>query len=410
MTAGATGLLWLLAARAAFLPAAVDLSEPVAVLAAAGPATTEAELAAALDALRTQGPVARAAGPALAALLSERSALYQERGPREVARLRFSLLATLAEIGPPPEALPAILAELVHGHRPAVRAAAARAAGALGATAAVPYLVQVLEPATHDDVVSLGPAQEPTGVRIEAVRALARIGPAAREAAATLEAIGAAPPGSFYARVTGLQDEARRALEAIAAATAQEGPDHCEKREPALASHWKSPAERRAHPLAGLTASDHDGLELPLSRLAGQPLALTFFYTRCDNPNKCPLTMARLAGLQSALRKAGLADRVRLAGVTLDPELDSPGELRRFGEGLGMRPGPQAMLLNVPRANLDRLLADLHAAVSYGAGRVSVHGIQLFLLDRDGRYVRDYHDVVWDQAAVIADLRRLAAE
>jgi protein SCO1/2 len=159
-----------------------------------------------------------------------------------------------------------------------------------------------------------------------------------------------------------------------------------------------------------LTAVDQEGRALPLVRLEGQPLALAFFYTRCDNPDKCPLTVARLAGLQSALGRAGLADRVRLAAVTLDPELDSPGEVKRFSESLGLRPGPQAMLLRVDRADLDRLLADLQVAVSYGADRVSVHGIQLYLFDRRGRYVRDYRSVVWDQAAVLADLERLAGE
>jgi cytochrome oxidase Cu insertion factor (SCO1/SenC/PrrC family) len=48
--------------------------------------------------------------------------------------------------------------------------------------------------------------------------------------------------------------------------------------------------------------------------------------------------------------------------------------------------------------------------VSFGAGQINAHAIQLFLFDRKGRYVRHYHSVVWDEAAVVADLRRLAAE
>lgn len=401
-------------------PAAAAVPSAVAadVLAASGPNTAEADLAAALETLRAQRPVAREAGPVLVALLSERSTLYQGRGSREVARLRAFLLSTLSEIGPPPEALPVILAELAHGHQPALRAAAARAAGALGpeGAAAVPFLVRVLEPATHDDQVSLEtyfpgePPRDPTGARIEAVRALARIGPAAREAVPALAEIAAAPPGSFYARVSGLQEEVRRALALISAAPAAGAPCHHGHHEAGVVSAWQSPGARRASPLTSLTARDQEGRSLPLGHLEGQPLALAFFYTRCDNPDKCPLTVARLSSLQSALGKAGLADRVRLAAVTLDPELDTPGELKRFGEVLGMRQGHQAMLLQMARADLDRLLNDLQVAVSYGADRVSVHGVQLYLFDRRGRYVRDYHSVAWDEAEVVADLGRLAGE
>src|SRR5687768_12147893 len=61
-----------------------------------------------LDGLRALRASAALAGPALCNLLPEAAPLYLGRGPNEAARLRGYVLATLADVGPPPDALPAL--------------------------------------------------------------------------------------------------------------------------------------------------------------------------------------------------------------------------------------------------------------------------------------------------------------
>ncbi|HSL81986.1 MAG TPA: SCO family protein, partial [Thermoanaerobaculia bacterium] len=351
---------------------------PEGILAFADGATSEAELTAALRALADRGRGGAGAGPALVALLAENADLYRGRGPREAIRLRACLLATLADVGPPPEALPKVLADLAHGHWPLLQAAAARAAGALGAggTPAVPYLVDVLQPDTKDDRVPArlcGEEGSPgrTTARLEAVRALARIGPAARSAVPMLEAIVGGGGDGYFSGMDDLRAAAEDALRVLRRPGPEDAHDqhhdhHCGHAgtadETLLASPWLAPEERGPGPLdPGLEATDQDGLRRSLASLKGQPLALTFFYARCDNPDKCPVTVARLAGLQRALDEAGLGAKVRLAAITLDPELDTPWEMKRFGESLGVRYGSQAVFLNLARPDLEAFLRRIEA-------------------------------------------------
>jgi protein SCO1/2 len=351
-----------------------------------------------LDLLRARGADARAEAPALAAMLREQSVLYQGRGPNETARLRGYFFATLADIGPPPEALPFIVAELAHGHRVALLAAAARAAGATGpsARAALPHLLRIVSASFHDDQVCLDrynaspPFADSTTARLEAVRALGRIG--ARDALPALRELAAS--ASIPAA---LKHEAQRAMWII------ERPD----RVPSAAAGsdfvtpWLAPSRRFTSPLADFTS---------IAELDGKPLALTFAYTRCDNPNKCPVTIASMARLQRALRAAHLEARVRLLVITLDPRHDDAVRLATMGKLQGLLLGENALMLRPSADELKRLERTLDVPVGHGAGQVNGHGIALYLFDRHGRYVRRYHSVVWNNANVLSDLRKLSTE
>jgi protein SCO1 len=360
--------------------------------------TDERVVARELDLLRARGVEARAEAPALAALLREQSALYRGRGPNETARLRGYFFATLADIGPPPEALPFIMAELAHGHRAALLAAAARAAGAAGPSArpALPHLLRILSPSFHDDQVCLTrynaspPFADSTTARLEAVRALGRIG--ARDALPALRELSA----STTVAAT-LKHEAQRAVWII------ERPDRAPSAAAAsdFVTPWLAPSRRFTSPLADFAFA---------AELSGKPLALTFAYTRCDNPNKCPVTIASMARLQRALRAAHLEPRVRLVVITLDPHHDDAVRLAAMGKLQGLLLGENALMLRPSADELERLEQTLDVPVGHGAGQINGHGIALYLFDRHGRYVRRYHSVVWKDANVLSDLRKLSTE
>jgi len=361
--------LLVLAALPLLLGAAPSAASLAAALARCDGATGDRQVAGYLEALGRMGPAAApAAVPVILRQLSERSPLWRDRDKTQVVRLRGFLLATLARLGPPEEALAPILAELSGARHPYSLAAAARAAGALGppAAAAVPDLQRPLDPGFHDEPMSLErydpdfPPEERTTARLEAVRALDRIGPV----------------------------EAR----------------------PTEATPWLAPERRPEIPSLDLPAVDQDGRAVNLKALADRPMALSFFYARCDNPNRCSLVTSTLARLESELDAAALGGRVRVVLATFEPEADTPAVLRRYGLDRGFRFGEGARILRPDPAREQRLLDALQSPVNFSAGWVNVHGIALHLFDRRGRYVRTYHTVLWDNAAVLADLRRLAEE
>jgi protein SCO1 len=172
---------------------------------------------------------------------------------------------------------------------------------------------------------------------------------------------------------------------------------------------WLSP-DRRPSPVSGFTFEDQNGKKLSFNDLHGAPVALSFIYTRCENQRKCPLVAQTLAELDTLLEHEALAPRPRVALITYDPEYDTPAQLRKFAQLNGMKSTSQAVLLRPEQQAKDRLFKDLSVRVNYNERGVNLHGIQLILLDKQGRYVRTYHTLLWDNAQVAKDLVRLAAE
>jgi protein SCO1/2 len=102
---------------------------------------------------------------------------------------------------------------------------------------------------------------------------------------------------------------------------------------------------------------------------------------------------------------------VRLVLVTYDPVYDTPERLREYASGHGLRFTGDTLLLRPDPAQVDDLFRELRVAVNYDATRtVNIHGLQLILIDGQGRYVRSYHTLIWENAQVLEDLKNLVAE
>jgi hypothetical protein len=155
--------------------------------------------------------------------------LYAGRDRHEVTRLRALALLAVCRLGAARQAWPVALDHLANGGSPLEFAAGARAASALGplAAEAAPLLIRPFAPHFADDLFDLehyDPAAYPAGAGAttavrEALRALARIGPAARPAASVAvrrwleatERLRPAPGSLSRAQA----DEARTTLRAI---------------------------------------------------------------------------------------------------------------------------------------------------------------------------------------------------
>jgi hypothetical protein len=159
-----------------------------------GAATPAAEVGALLDALRCLAPLpALAEVRSLERLLPMQSPLYADRDKPEAVRLRVFVMLTLAALGRKQVALPASLDYLANSHSVEEFSAGARGAGMLGAEArsTTPYLLRPFAPHYHDWAVSLDRfagwgVEEATSARLEAARALRRLGPVGPEVLETL--------------------------------------------------------------------------------------------------------------------------------------------------------------------------------------------------------------------------------
>ena len=107
--------------------------------------------------------------------------------------------------------------------------------------------------------------------------------------------------------------------------------------------------------------------------------------------------------------KPKLAINSRCA-VTYDPDYDSPAVLTKFGTTHGLRFERNTLMLQPDSKQKDKLFKALNVGVNYNGQSVNLHSIQLMLFDSQGRYVRTYHSIMWNNQQVIEDLKRLLAE
>ena len=306
------------------------------------------------------------------ALLPEDVPLYAGRTSAEVTRLRGYLLAAFADTGLPEPALPYVLEALESGHMPYEVAGAAIALRGLGGpgAGAVPYLL----------------------------RAVRNLGGA--DATVSFESYDPRWP---YARPTTALTEIRRTLAALGADAAA-GPGHCCHDMAAM-----EPLEAHAAGALDVELEDQDGRPETFDGFfGGRPAVIAFFYTRCDNPYKCSLTVARLAQVQALVRERGLSGAIRLAAITYDPEFDLPKRLRRYGIDRGMTFGDDARFFRTT-SGFDELRRRFRLGVNYGASTVNRHQIEVYVLDAEGGLAGSFTRFQWDPAAVLEAAEGLRA-
>lgn len=172
---------------------------------------------------------------------------------------------------------------------------------------------------------------------------------------------------------------------------------------------WKEPQARAAIKFSHIVTR-HDGTKINTLDLAGQPLAVTFAYTRCTNPNKCARVAQSMAQLARLVSEAGLDQRVKLIVISYDPERDTPQDLVDYSKKHSFPLSEKSLFLR-PEVDPSRtLFRDLGVAASFDSTGVSMHGIQLLLIDKHCRLARSYQTTIWNNAQVVEDLKKLVAE
>ncbi|MDA8020752.1 MAG: hypothetical protein MPN21_25215 [Thermoanaerobaculia bacterium] len=173
--------------------AAPALRSLIAALEGSGGDTDFMEVGAYLEAIRAmKGAAAAAADPLMK--VYDSGDLFRGRPQTHTSLMRAYFWVVLTDLGVPKEMLGRIDAALQE-QTPHVFAAAARAAGTLGANAesSVPFLMLALQPDYEEHLVDLdrfgGTFGWNTSPRLEAVRALAKIGPTAEDAIPLLQAL-----------------------------------------------------------------------------------------------------------------------------------------------------------------------------------------------------------------------------
>jgi protein SCO1/2 len=374
---------------------------------AAANVQSEAQFAALVD--------ATAADPArserLADLLREDHPSYGQRGTATIVRMRGWVLLAIARTGVSDAALIFVLEELDTATDPYLVAAAAHALRSYSRPnpALAPFVLRALTNIRYRD--------EPVSFEAYGEYAVSSTGTSpVRELLATLTWLGAHAGGvlcelePLRAQGSGLSRtlriELERTIHAIGSAgQADESATHaCCGPSPDSVSNmssWAPSARRGSASVESIALQDHHGETIAFKEFFnGQPSIAVFFYTRCDNPMKCSLTITKLARVQKLLEAQGFANRIRTAAITYDPAFDLPERLCVYGRDRGVRMDANHRMLRATDDN-NALRTHFELGVNFIESLVNRHRIEIYVLDAQGRVAVSFERIHWDEQQVV---------
>jgi protein SCO1/2 len=368
-------------------------------------ARSEPQFAALVDALATD-PDRR---EQLTDLLREDNPLYDQRGAATIVRMRGWVLLAMARAGVSDAALIFVLEELDTGIDAYLVTAAARALRSYPrpTAALAPFLMRALtniryrdEPVSFESYGEYAASITGTSPVRELLATLAWLGPHARGILPELDALrsqGGGLPGR-------LRLDVDRAVQAIRGADEADAPSCCCAPPSGLTNAPSRTLNSRpgSEPIESIVFEDHQAALITFKEFfRGQPSIVVFFYTRCDNPLKCSLTVTKLARIQALLEAQGLAGRIRTAAITYDPAFDLPARLRVYGQDRGVRMDSCHRMLRAADG-MDALRRHFELGVNFTESLVNRHRIEAYILDAEGRVAACFERIHWDEQQVVA--------
>ena len=340
-------------------------------------------------------------------LLQEDHPVYDQRGTTTVSRMRGWVVLALARINLPAAALPFVLEELDTGVDAYLVATAAFALRSYPtpSPAFAPFVVRAISNIRYrDERLSLdeygGYAIGSTGttpVR-ELLATLRWLGPHAHALAPEIELLRSEPTAlnkKYHPSIDQI-------LTAIRSEAGAETTDCCQLPEGVRdLFSWTRTTRADSAPIESIVFEDQNGQPVTFGGFFhGRPSIVAFFYTRCDNPLKCSLTVTKLARIQQLLDAEGIADQINTAGITYDPGFDSPERLLHYGAHRGVRFASHQRLLRT-RDGLDAVRRHFKLGVNFIESLVNRHRIEIYILDATGRVAGYFGRIQWKEEEVV---------
>jgi protein SCO1 len=366
--------------------------------------TSEDRIAQLVDAIK-RSPEQR---DALVELLPERHPIYLGRSTNQTIRMRGYILAAFEQVGLPEQAVPYVLDELQNGRDAYLVAAAAKALRGLQTPSGelVPFLLKAINNIRYmDDALTFEhykpdwPLTEHTSALQEIFQSFKWMGTHAQSALPDLEALYR--DGSGFSNA--IQREIKNAIVAIRAS------EPVSTRTFISLSLLQSPLgnQKKNDVVPNPEFEDQEQSRLTYAEFFHQkPSIVVFFYTRCNNPNKCSLTITKLGQLQQMIREEGLAGQLQTAAITYDPEYDLPARLKAYGLNRGVVFSEDNRFFRT-LDGLNELRDYFGLGVNFNGSIVNQHRIELFILDNQGRIAKTFARLQWDVREVLDSAKAL---
>jgi len=174
--------------------------------------------------------------------------------------------------------------------------------------------------------------------------------------------------------------------------------------------------ETGVEPSAGTEVPDftlvnQDGKKISFAKYRGQPLVVTFIYTRCPLPDYCPLMSLNFQQIhKEAQNKPALKDKLHLLSISVDPDYDKPKVLREYGARYLESAKPDAFKqweFAAGSADEVKKAAQFFGLNYWPEKDQIIHGLRTAIISPEGKVVKVYRGNEWKPEEVLQDLEKL---
>jgi protein SCO1/2 len=165
------------------------------------------------------------------------------------------------------------------------------------------------------------------------------------------------------------------------------------------------PAHRQTASLLDIEMEDHNGDTLKFREFfIGKPTFVFFFYTRCNNPQKCSSNVWRWGELVKSLVENGMD--CRTAGISYDPAFDSAERLRSYATDRVVPLDESHRAFRVP-GDFIAFRRGFALNVNYSQTTVNQHAVEAFVFNSEGKIAHSFVRATWSTEEVLQALKDL---
>lgn len=159
------------------------------------------------------------------------------------------------------------------------------------------------------------------------------------------------------------------------------------------------------------TLVNQDGKKISFAKYRGQPLVVTFIYTRCPLPDYCPLMSSNFQQVLQEVRKnPALKDTTHLLSITVDPEYDKPKVLREYGARYTGSDKPDAFKqweFATGSPEEIKKVGQFFGLQYWPQENQVIHNLRTAVITPEGKVFKVYSGNEWKPAEVVQDLEKL---
>lgn len=164
-------------------------------------------------------------------------------------------------------------------------------------------------------------------------------------------------------------------------------------------------SQKSGRPIEDFNFTDQDGKPFGLKDLEGKVWVSDFVFTNCTTV--CPPMSMNMSELQDRVKEKGLDD-VHFVSFSVDPEVDKPEVLKKYGESFGADFSMWHFLTGYSQEEIEEYAPKNFKTVVKKPRDDDqvIHGVSFYLFNRDGELIGEYpgdKEVPFDQ--IIKDIK-----